>query len=235
MELLLWLYFYDNRWFFNLKVPVQVYKFIWFLPLILHFFLISAGIYYLQISNNFSCVESLRYWLYHRSLFSFLISLNIIFFMIKISQEFDKENIYFQNARRIYPILNSKTHEYDYWIRKNSLFSTSGVLLLLQGLISLFWSYIITALYKEHYYDSCDLKIQQALNLHSIFIFYSNLLLFVIFVIMVIMKLFFNLLGNFHPRWLITIVSIFHRKRSNLKTYFYSDAEIYTNELKMSE
>jgi hypothetical protein len=226
MELFLWLYFYDNRWLFNIRVPVKIYKYVWFLPIFLHSILISVGIYYLEIADNFRCDESLRIWLLHRILFSFLICLNMIVFMLKIQQAYEKENSYFERARRAYPVLNNCIHEYDYWIRRNSLFSTSGVLLLIQGFISLFWSYMITALYKDHYYSTCDIRLQQVLNIHSILIWYCNVVLLVIFSVMSVLKVFFYLTGSLHPKFIIRLSQLIHRKKSNLKVYFHNREEV---------
>ena len=222
MELFLWLYFYDNRWLFNLKVPVNIYKYIWILPISLHSILISVGIYYLEIADNFRCDESLRIWLMHRILFSFLICLNMIVFMVKIGRAYEKENSYYEKARRVYPILNSSIHEYDYWTRRNSLFSTPGVLLLIQGIISLFWSYFITRLYKDHYYSSCDLRLQQVLNIHSILIWYCNVALLAIFSVMSLLKVFFFITGCLNPNFFIKLSHLIHRKKSNLKIYFHN-------------
>lgn len=223
MELFLWLYFWDNRFFFNLKVPVRIYKYSWFVPLFVHSILIFVGVYYLDISSNFKCVESLKLWLYHRIVLSFLICLNMIIFMIKISQAYDRETAYFSKARQAYPILKDTIHEYDYWIRRNCLFSTSGVLLLIQGLISFFWSYMIAALYKDHYYDSCDTRVQQVLNAHSYFIWYGNVILLVILCSMVFIKLLFFGMAKIYPRIAIQMAVLVHKINSStpkLKSYF---------------
>ena len=220
MELLLWLYFYDNRWFFNVKVPVKIYKYIWILPILLHSLLVSIGVYYLEISDDFRCDESLRIWLYHRIVFSFLICLNMIFFILKISQAYDKENNYFEKARKALPILNNSIHEYDYWIRRNSLFSTPGVLLLFQGFISFFWSYMISALYKEHYYHTCGKNLQQILNYHSKSIWYGNLILIIVCTLMCCIKVFFFLISVTHPEILVKLSLLLHKK-SKTKIYFH--------------
>ena len=94
MELLLWLWFYDPRWFFNFKISVDCYKNAWLIPLFLHLFLMFVCLYYLQISETFSCDRSLKLWLYSRTFFSFLLSVTIVFFQVKISKVNRKEKSY---------------------------------------------------------------------------------------------------------------------------------------------
>jgi hypothetical protein len=189
MELLLWLWFYDPRWFFNFKISVLCYKNAWLIPLFLHLFMMFVCLYYLQISETFSCDRSLKLWLYSRTFFSFLISATIIFFKFKISQVYQKEIDYFDNAKRVYPNLNYSMKHYDYWIRRKSLISTAGIFLLFLGFISLFWSYLIISFYHfQNYYSTCDIKIQKLLNMHSFFILIGNVPLVFIVVILLVMK-----------------------------------------------
>jgi hypothetical protein len=189
MELLLWLWFYDPRWFFNFKISILCYKNAWLIPLFLHLFLMFVCLYYLQISETFSCDRSLKLWLYSRTFFSFLISVTIVFFKFKIAKVYQKETAYFDNAKKIYPILNYSMRHYDYWIRRKSLISTPGILLLFLGLISLFWSYLIISFYHfQNYYSKCDIKIQKLLNIHSLFILLGNVPLILIIIILVFMK-----------------------------------------------
>jgi hypothetical protein len=190
MELLLWLWFYDPRWFFNFKISIICYKNAWLIPLFLHMFLMFVCLYYLQISETFSCDRSLRLWLYSRTFFSFLISITIVFFKFKIIKVYNKEIAYFDNAKRIYPILNYSMKQYDYWIRRKSLISTPGILLLFLGLISFFWSYLIISFYHfQNYYSKCDVKIQRLLNIHSLFILVGNIPLIAIILFLLFMKL----------------------------------------------
>lgn len=190
MELLLWLWFYDPRWFFNVKISVLCYKNAWLIPLFLHLFMMFVCLYYLQISETFSCDKSLKLWLYARTFFSFLISATIIFFKFKISQVYQKEIDYFDNAKRVYPSLNYSMKNYDYWIRRKSLISTSGIILLLLGIISLFWSYMIISFYHfQNYYSTCDIKIQKLLNMQSIIIIVGDAPLLFIIIILLLMKI----------------------------------------------
>jgi hypothetical protein len=210
MELLLWLWFYDPRWFFNFKISIICYKNAWLIPLFLHMFLMLVCLYYLQISETFSCDRSLRLWLYSRTFFSFLISITIVFFKFKILKVYKKEIGYFDNAKKIYPVLNHSMRQYDYWIRRKSLISTPGILLLCLGLISFFWSYLIISFYHfQNYYSKCDVKIQRLLNLHSLFTLIGNLPLILIICFLIVMK-FSSLVAAFTcPGCLINVSKCF--------------------------
>lgn len=223
MELLLWLWFYDPRWFFNFKISILCYKNSWSIPLFLHFFLMFVCLYYLTISETFLCDKSLRLWLYSRVFFSFLISVTIIFFTSKISKVWEKEISYFDNARKVYPILSYSMKQYDYWIRRKSLISTPGLLLLFFGLISLFWSYLIFSFYNfQNYYSNCDIKIQKLLNMHSLFIIIGNAPLLVVFAIMMSMKLGSLVMAYLCPEFLISISKLCSTRKPKIKVLKYS-------------
>lgn len=190
MELLLWFWFYDPRWFFNFKISIICYKNSWMIPLFLHLFLMVVCLYFLQISDTFSCDRSLRLWLYSRTFFSLMISVTIVCFMFKILKIYYKEISYFDNAKRIFPMLSHSMKPYDYWIRRKSLISTPGILLLFLGLISFFWSALIISFYHfQNYYSQCDVKIQKLLTLHSIFILVGNVPFFIVVMVLLLTKI----------------------------------------------
>ena len=189
MELLLWLWFYDTRWFFNFKISIVCYKNAWLIPLFLHSFLMIVCLYYLQISETFSCDKSLRLWLYTRTFFSFLLSITIVFFMMKIVNVNKKEINAFETPLKIMPNLENNMKQYEFWIRRKSLLSTPGILLLFLGLVSMFWSYLIISFYHfQNYYFTCEVKIQRLLNTHSFFILIGNLPLVIILITMLVLK-----------------------------------------------
>jgi hypothetical protein len=223
MELLLWLWFYDPRWFFNFKISIICYKNAWLIPLFLHMFLMFVCLYYLQISETFSCDRSLRLWLYSRTFFSFLLSVTIVFFKFKILKVYNKEIAYFDNAKKIYPILNYSMKQYDYWIRRKSLISTPGILLLFLGLISFFWSYLIISFYHfQNYYSKCDVKIQRLLNLHSLFILIGNIPLLAIIIILLFTKLSSVLCAFACPGFLISLSKCITKEKPNVEIIKYN-------------
>jgi hypothetical protein len=222
MELLLWFWFYDPRWFFNFKISVICYKNAWLIPLFLHTFLMIVCLYYLQISETFSCDRSLRLWLYSRTFFSLLISLNIIFFKFKITDVYNREMAFFDNAKRIYPVLKNSMRQYDYWIRRKSLISTPGITLLFLGFISLFWSYLIISFYHfQNYYDTCDIKIQKLLNHHSLFIILGNVPILIIITILLVIKVSSLVAAFVCPSTLIFMTKLMMRTRPKVEIQKY--------------
>jgi hypothetical protein len=223
MELLLWLWFYDPRWFFNFKISIICYKNAWLIPLFLHLFLMFVCLYYLQISETFECDSSLKLWLYSRTFFSFLISVNIVFFKFKIINVYNKEIGFFDSSKKIYPILKYSMKHYDYWIRRKSLISTSGILLLFLGMVSLFWSYLIISFYHfQSYYSKCDIKIQKMLNLHSLFILIGNIPLIAIILILLVMKLGSAFLAYVIPSALIALSKFCTREKPKVEVIRYN-------------
>ena len=112
----------------------------------------------------------------------------------------------FDVPSKIYPELKDKMKQYDFWIRRKSLISTPGILLLFLGLVSLFWSYLIISFYHfQNYYERCDIKIQKLLNIHSFFIIIGNFPLFVILAILLFIKLSSFISAFLCPGFLISI------------------------------
>ena len=222
MELLLWLWFYDTRWLFNFKMSIICYKNAWLIPLFLHSFLMIVCLYYLQISSTFDCDKSLRLWLYTRTFFSVLLASTIIFFMVKISQVNDKEQKSFETPVKIMPALENNMRQYDYWIRRKSLLSTPGILLLFLGLVSLFWSCLIISFYHfQEYYFKCETRIQTLLNVHSFFIILGNLPLALIFAVMLIVKVGSFICAFLCPNFLIAISKFFSKQKMKVDIIRY--------------
>lgn len=208
MELLLWLYLYDNRWFFNLKLPSKIIKFLWAIPIFIHFMLLSAGVYYLNFVDDYQCTKTLKMWIYHKTFFSILMIINIIIFLMKIQTLLQKEKQQIEESTEIFNYhpqnnLNTLSFEQNYlsfWVRRNSLVSTSGILLLIQGFTSIYYSHLIKRLITSQYFRSCDYKIQKALSLHSHSTFYGNLLIILIMAVMIFIKVFHFVMGMYFPR-----------------------------------
>jgi hypothetical protein len=190
MELLLWMWLYDPRWFFNFKISVRFYKYIWFIPLTIHMLIVILGSLELMkepLHNNE--ISTLQIWLCCRIFFSFLISLIISIFMIKISRIHKKESSFFENAKKVFPHLNDVNNDYEYWIKRNSLISTPGIFLLILGFISLFWSYlIIEMIYVEKIFIEQGL-LKQMLLFNCLFIFIGNVPLFLVLLVFITVKI----------------------------------------------
>ena len=52
MELLLWLWYFDNNFFFKIKSTLFIYKFSWILPIIINIILTLICLYYLHLSDT---------------------------------------------------------------------------------------------------------------------------------------------------------------------------------------
>jgi hypothetical protein len=221
MELLLWLYLFDSRWFFKLNIPLDIYKLLWLIPLTMHLIEFIISLYDLGISSNHHCLDSIKTWLYNRCIFSLLISLNIFFFVKKISHEYEKENNHIQQGKKAYPILKTRINEHDFWIRRNSLLSRTGMFLLFQGFVSFVWSFLIIKQFSKenHQFGPCDVNIQHIISAHSYFILYANFLLFCVFASMVTIKIIFNILGHYFPHAFVKISKLCYRKKSNIRKY----------------
>lgn len=189
MELLLWLWLYDVRWFFNLRISVSYYKNAWLIPLLLNACLVIICIYHFQLNDISFCDKSIKLWLYTRAFFSLLISLTSIFFIVKISEICKKEQNAFENPIKIMPILENSMKHYEFWIKRKSLLSTPGILLLFLGFVSLFWSCLITWFNTAEHLYTCDSQVISLLMTHSIFIIACNSPIALVFVFMILIKL----------------------------------------------
>ena len=81
-------------------------------------------------------------------------------------------------------------NQYDFWIRRKSLISTPGILLLFLGIISLFWSYVMINLYYfEDKFKGCNEHILSLVNINSVLIFLGNAPLFIVIIVLLFIKL----------------------------------------------
>jgi hypothetical protein len=221
MELLLWLYLFDNRWFFSLSIPLYIYKLFWLYPLTIHVIEFLISLDDLSISAVNDSLDLIKTLIYNRCIFSFLISLNIMLFLKKISTEHEKENYHIHQGKKAYPILKTRINEPDFWIRRNSLLSRTGLFLLFLGFVSLIWSYQIITQLKSNdmniglYY----INTENLINAHSCFILYSNLFVFCVFALMVSFKIIFNILGHYFPHVFVKISKMCYRKKSSIRRY----------------
>lgn len=191
MELFLLLWFYDNRWFFNLKISILCFKNSWIIPLFLHAFLMTICIYYLCLHSSVDCEANLRAWLIGHSFFSFLLVLNIVLFMKKITEIYDKERSFLEHTKKIYPVMRGEQNKLDLWVRRESIRSCNGKTLMILGLISLSWSLLLLGFYRsKQVYKNCDIIIRKMLDMHSMFIFFGNMPIIILFLSFLTVKTF---------------------------------------------
>ena len=187
---MLWLWFYDSRWFFDFNISIACYKKLWLLPLFTNILLIGVCVYFITLKEILTCDNSLVFWLYSRILFSLFLSIIIISFIKKISESNSQENIFIQRAIKIFPSVKGKCISYETLIKRRSINSIRGIILLVLSVISLLWSYTIVAFHNlENFSGGCNLKINTFLNLHSYIIVLGNMPFIIICFIFGFMKI----------------------------------------------
>jgi len=210
MELLLLLWFYDNRWFFNLKISIICFKNSWIIPLFLNAIMMTICLYFLIMKNGLDCEAHLRQWLYLRTFFSLLIILNILVFMIKITDLYEEEIQFLEKSKKIYPVLKGEMNKLDFWVRRKSMRTWPGICLLILGLISLTWSFMIVTFYhSDHVYKNCDIIIRKLLDIHSMFIFLGNIPIILILLTLLTVKIFSLISSYVCPGLLISLSTPF--------------------------
>lgn len=181
MELLLWLYIFDNRWLFDIKIKGNIYITLWIISLIINIITLSFGLnlYIIKNSNNYenelhdntSTTKDITNLL----ISNFLTIVNIILFIRKILNLDNKEKIEMKNSSEKqsnnysnnsndaynyshkYLNTNNNKSEFSYWTRRNSAFSFPGLFLFLQSLIPLFTNKFsileLNKIYNEEIYN----------------------------------------------------------------------------------
>jgi hypothetical protein len=117
--------------------------------------------------------------------------INIVLFMNKISKIYGEELNFLERSKKIFPILKGQQNKLDFWVRRESIRGFYGVLLLILGIVSLAWSFLIISFYHSHQvYKNCDLIIRKMLDVHSMFIFLGNIPIVVLFFSLITVKTF---------------------------------------------
>ena len=190
MELILWLWFYDSRWFFDCNISISCYKKLLLFPLFINLCLLGVCIYFVTLKEIFTCDKSLIIWIYSRILFTLLLSGMILLFFKKISESNFQENIFLQKAKKIFPRIKDNNTSYENLIKRKAINSFIGIVLLLFSILSLVCSFTIIAFHHlENYYIGCNLKINSFLNFHSFLVLLGNLPFFIICFIFSFMKI----------------------------------------------
>jgi hypothetical protein len=138
--------------------------------------------------------------------------------MIKIYNVYLREKSYFENAIKVYAPLKETTKKYDYWIRRKSLISTPGVLMLMLGLISMFWSYVIIRFYYfEDKFSQCDPKMIALLNINSFFILFGNVPILFIILTLILVKVGSFITAFLCPNLLISVAKLCDTRKKGIK------------------
>ena len=214
MELLLWLYLYDNRWFFKKNISIDLYKFLLLIPLSAHFLDSVISLHDMYAPCVCNCKEERNKMLYHQIIISIICCLIIAVFLKQISYEYKKESLHVELGKKAYPTLKLKIHEHDFWIRRNSLSSLPGLMLLIEGIFSFFWSYL--QVYTIRTFTICDSYLTIFIYAHGYITFLSCIFIFIVFGLLIAIKVVFVILGQFFPKALIKIADLYHRPSSNI-------------------
>ena len=218
MELTLWLYFYDNRWFFSLKLPLLIYRLLWVIPFISHILIMLICLYYSLFNSATQCDKPIKLMLFSKAIFSLLLAISMVLFYIKIKNICEKESRKEDIIKKHYPTLkNTNNHSIsNYYLTRKCLLNTNGIVLFLFSIVSLYWSYLGTRFYRsqnENNFQNCDRGLEILINRHSSFILYGNSPIIVIFVLSLLTKLFSIVSTFFYPSLIINIV----KNRGDLK------------------
>lgn len=204
MELLLWFWLYDHRWFFNTRPDLTNYKYILSIP-----FLLNIGVAFVIISTVTGhdildiCHPRLVVWMYSRSVLCVLMSIILIAFIMKIHFKEKQEKEYFKNAIKIYPEIKSALDDYDYWIKEQSLISTPGLILLVLASVSYFWSVIMFKfLFLDDKIVYCHESILYLIKYDSVLSMLGNIPLIIVLVSMFVIKISSLVIANTCPRLL---------------------------------
>lgn len=224
MEILLWMCFYDSRWFFGINIPLKVLKYLWFIPLFVNLFLVCLGVYHLVLNSISECSTLLTALLYFGICSSLLIGINLIIIIFKIKAALIKDLTEHSEIQKFFPNM-IRSEEYDHLIRREVMLARSGLILLLQGLINFIYSCVIPVVNKTNYTAYCDVLFKYDLSLFFIFLFYVNLYVFMLFILMMGTKIISHLMANICPRKYIRMSKMCYRKKSNYKQHIKVNIE----------
>ncbi len=209
MELLLWLYLYDRRWFFNIRIKYKIYSILW-LGLMLFHMIYLIKLFYKHSVHNFSYTTGFN------QIFSLAISFNIIFFLLKLNQEEKKHLSKFTKFAKVFKssvALNTiKPVGNDYWIRSRTIYSGSGISLLIMSIFSFFKFYLDNQIREE--IDFSFFTLQNFFTLFQILIFYSNMFILILAVLLIHFKVFFFAASSICPRVHAKLAGLIHSKKS---------------------
>lgn len=219
MELLFWLWYYDSKFFFDIKSSIQFYKNSIILPALIHLFICFTGLYYLYLTEFYHCDEAFFIWQTYKIFFSFIFITVLFFFRLEIISYEKKEKSYYDKANQIYPQSLSVLDKADYWIKRNTLLSNMGIMVLFLSVISVSSSIFILCIYSFDRANVCDMKLKSILYYHSIFILASNSPLAVSCFTMLFTKLLPVISAFTCPTLLMKIRNAFYKDEIVIKPY----------------
>jgi len=227
MELLLWLWYFDNNFFFKIKSTLFIYKYSWILPIIINLILTFVCLYYLHLSDtdNYHCNNSFELWQTFKAYFNCLFSIILIYFIYLINKYENKEKKYFENSNKIQPKTKTIINRAYYYIKRKTLISPIGWIILYLSVINFFGAFFLICFY--HYNDNvyCDKLLKNILLYYSLFILLTNCPVVISFIVMVLYKGLLYVKNYFSPNKNVDTVHKSDCFRKNLNDYVqnYSD------------
>jgi len=193
MELWLWLWVYDYRWLIYPFASKLLYQLVWLIPLITNLIFVPVIVVYLN-QPNVVCNQTFTSHIYARLVFTIIISVAIIIFMIHMSIVYKKEQKYYEKLKKIYTNLDLSNLPKNTWWTKNKILNGAiGVILLILSCINVIWS-LYFKVFVIAYEDKCNVNIVQFLDIHTMisiignvpvaFLFITNFLIKAICIIM---------------------------------------------------
>lgn len=165
MELLLWMWFYEPKWFMNLTVSWETYQFIWMFPLAVHLFLATIGFTLMYITEYSSNNALLVAWLSTRTFFSIVLILAIIAFLYNNRKLHEEDKQFRSEAVLVFRESYEVKQNSNYWLIRKSLTSRPGIFIFFLGLISLGLSFLmIRFYYLENKFVGCTDDVLQFLD-----------------------------------------------------------------------
>lgn len=199
MELFFWLWFYDSQFFFNIKTSLQFYKNSWIIPIVAHIFVCFVCMYYLFISEKNECNEAFRIWQTLKFFISFIFMALLIYFVIYINSYEEEEKKKYKNVKRVIKGGKTVNDRAGEWIRRKTLVSSFGVLILFLGVLYFFGSLFMMCIYEFDLHDVCDQKLRNLLFWQSLFVILTNSPAIIMLLIMLFTKCIPMILSAINP------------------------------------
>ena len=196
MELFLWLWLFDERWVFNIKLSNLKYRILWFFPLFSQIFLILLCFYFVFLTNITHCEKQIKVVLFSKAFFSLLLTISIIKFYFNLKRHCFKEEANLELVHKVYPTLRKSVtnNHLDSYFSRKCLFNTNGIILLLLSITSFIWSYYGAYLNREESESVvtpyCNRGFEDLISKHSSFIFITNLPIIIVLIITIFIKIF---------------------------------------------
>ena len=204
MELLIWFWLNDPRWFFNIENSLIAFNLILLIPIILNSLLcglFSYLIFYHNIDNG-QCNDYVTIWIYSRSLICFFMLISSCFMLFKAVKSGNKEKSYFKAIGEINPTIKTAIDKYDFWIKRKCIYSTAGIIFLVLATTVLLWVIVIL--------NNVDLMCQDefiniVLKSEMYFVLISNSPIYIAILTFILIKVTSAIIAFTCPSVLVTI------------------------------